>query len=288
MRVEIRYCGGLSNFTKSTQERTGPVTLANSGRQGEKKMSVNLYFSEAIRQLPNFKSTPYGDGSGDNMKVGSVNIHADKGRLYAMWNEEIPIPEELNDVVEEVSLYNTIPQMAHRESGIYRHESAECELMPGDHGSSKREKPVYLLRAKAKNFQDIQQLIHLIKTGKVRPDESYEGHQQGKHRQQLEAELAKSQHYQHIYCEANKRLNAEMAELRVELQRGMQTNASLREQLDLSEKSFADYRKQFTGACEKNVEVRKFASSLREKSSFFTRSAYVARRLDQILNGATN
>lgn len=251
-------------------------------------MSVNVYFSEAIRQLPNFKSTPYGDGSGVSMKVGGVSLFGDRGRLYAMWNEDTPIPEELKGVVEEVSFHEAIPQMAHRESGIYRHESAKCELTPGDHGNSKREKPVYLLKATAKNFQDIQQLVHLIKTGKVRPDESYEGHQQGKHRQYLEAELAESQHYQAIYSQANNRLNAEMTELRAELQQEMQTNTSLREQLDLSEKSFADYRKQFTGACEKNVEVRKFASSLREKGSFFTRSAYVARRLDQILSGATN
>jgi hypothetical protein len=248
-------------------------------------MSVNVYFNNKIREFGGFKSKPYKDNSGDEMTLNGMHVFGDKGRLYLMWSEDAVIPDELKDLVEEISCYESIPQMAHRESGIYRHETAECELTPEDYGNAKREKPVYKLKITAKNLGDIQAIMHKVKTGAIRPEESYEGHQQGKHRQQLEAELTESQHYQHIYCEANKRLNAEMTELRAELKQEMQSNATLREELGLSEKSFADYRKQFTGACEKNVAVRKFVDELVSKGTWMVRGAYIVRRLSQILNG---
>ena len=158
-------------------------------------MSVNVYLNNKVRELYGFGSVPYSDGSGDKMMYKGLHLFGgEKGRLYLMWDDEAVIPDELKELVEEISWYDTIPQMGRREAGVYRYESAECELTPGDHGNAKREKPVYWLKLKAKNMEDIRVLIHKVKTGAIRPEESYEEPQGGKTRQQLENELAETQH----------------------------------------------------------------------------------------------
>ena len=72
-------------------------------------------------------------------------------------------------------------------------KTAECELTPEDYGNAKREKPVYKLKIVAKNMEDIRVILHKIKTGVIRPEESYEGQQQGKSCKQLETELTSTQ-----------------------------------------------------------------------------------------------
>lgn len=156
-------------------------------------MSVNLYLNKKVRELGGFKSQPYKDNSGDQMSFNGAYVFRDKGRLYLMWSEDAPVPDELKDLVEEISCYEAIPQMGRRESGIYRYESAQCELTPENHGNAKREKPVYKLKVTAKNLEDIKVLLHRVKTGTIRPEESYEERQGGKTRQQLESELMQTQ-----------------------------------------------------------------------------------------------
>lgn len=152
-------------------------------------MFVYLFLNDKIRELSGFKSQPYPDGSGDQMIFNGMHMFVEKGRIRLMWDIEVDIPDELKDLVEEVSYYETIPRMGNREPGIYRHESAECELIPDDNGSAKREKLVYQLKFKAKKLEDIRVLMHKVKTGTIRPDESYAGPQSGKTRQELENEL---------------------------------------------------------------------------------------------------
>jgi hypothetical protein len=156
-------------------------------------MSTNLYLNNEVKKSNGFKSTPYPDHSGDNMTINGMNVFGAKGRLYLMWNEDDPIPEELKDLVEEISCRKTIPQMGRREAGIYRHGTAECELTPDDYGNGKREKPVYTLKITAKNMEDIKEVLHKVKIGTIRPDESYEGPQGGRSRRQLESELLEAQ-----------------------------------------------------------------------------------------------
>jgi len=107
------------------------------------------------------------------------------------WNTTLP--DELKDVMDEISCYETIPQMGRRESGIYRHNSAQCELTPADDGNAKREKPVYRLKITAKNLEDVQAIIRQIKIGSIRPDESYEGQQSGMSRAELATALQQAQ-----------------------------------------------------------------------------------------------
>lgn len=150
---------------------------------------MNVYFDNKVRELPGFKSKPYGDGSGDDMRIGNIKLWCERDRLHAIWTETDSIPENLRDVVNEITFYDSIPQMSHRESGIYRHKSAECELTPDDHGNAKREKPIYRLKASGKKVEDIQELIHKIKTGTIRPAESYEANQGGLSGTQLQETL---------------------------------------------------------------------------------------------------
>ncbi|OGH89450.1 MAG: hypothetical protein A2469_04605 [Candidatus Magasanikbacteria bacterium RIFOXYC2_FULL_40_16] len=153
-------------------------------------MSVNLYLSEKVRELPGFESKPYSDGSGDEMRIKGMRLQGDKGRFYLYWDMSDSLSDELKDLVEEISCYETIPQMGYRESGIYRHGSAECELIPEDQGNSKRQKLVYRLKITASKLEDVREILHKVKTGAIRPEESYECRQSGKDRSELERELS--------------------------------------------------------------------------------------------------
>lgn len=248
-------------------------------------MTINLYLNNKVRESPGFKSERYSDNSGDNITFNGTHVSSDKGRLYLMWSEDRPISDELKDLVEEISCYETIPQMGRRESGIYRYETAECELTPGDYGNAKREKPVYKLKITAKNPEDIKVIMHKVKTGTIRPEESYEGHQQGKSRSELERQLEETEHYKIIYCDANKRLNADMVALRQDFARVVKNNEGLREQLKLSEDKFRTHQQNFTNACEKNVRIRQLARGLDNPSALpFVLRSTVAKQIDAVLD----
>ncbi len=152
-------------------------------------MSINLYLDNKLKELDGFKSAPYSKAPGNEMSYNGMHVFNDNGRLYIMCGENSLIPDELKDLVEEVTWHDSIPQMGYREAGVYRHETAECELVPSDSGGAKREKLVYGLKLKAKNLEDIKILLHKVKTGTIRPEESYEGKQTGMSREQLEQEL---------------------------------------------------------------------------------------------------
>lgn len=210
-------------------------------------MSVNVYLNNKVRELAGFKSQRYKDDSGDKMTFNGMHVFGENGRLYLMWNiEDAIIPDEFKDLVEEISCYETIPVMSGRESGIYRHESAECELTPEDYGSSKRERPVYKLKLRAKKLEDIKVLMHKVKTGTICPEESYEERQGGKTRQQLESELLQTQ---------------------LLLGEARTTAEELREELKLANQSFVAERRDFSSVCEKNVLIRKLTYDLLGKSA---------------------
>ena len=152
-------------------------------------MSVNVYFNEKVRELPGCKSVPYADGSGNTITLDGISLFSKNGRMFAMWSENAPIPENLKNLVEEVSYHEAIAQMGHRESGIYRYRSATCELMPRDDGNAERKKLLYVLKITARNMEDVRELMHMVKTGMIRPDESYEGLQSGKSHAELEVEV---------------------------------------------------------------------------------------------------
>lgn len=154
-------------------------------------MTVDVYLKEEVRELPGFKIGHDNVVTLNGMRV--FGFGEENNRLHIMWNKKALIPDELADFVKEVSCYDTIPRMGYRESGIYRHESAQCELIPIDNGSFNREKLAYGLGVTAKNMEDLKAILHLVKTGRIRPKESYDCPQDGKTREQLESELMQTQ-----------------------------------------------------------------------------------------------
>jgi len=143
-------------------------------------MSVNVYLNEKVRELPGFNCEQLRD---------------DKGRLYLVWSDDAPIPGELKDLVAEISCHDSFPQLGRREAGIYRHKTAECELVPENWTTAM----VYKIKVVGRNLEDIRAIVRFVKIGhksdgsSFRPEESYEGPQSGKSCQQLEDELATTQ-----------------------------------------------------------------------------------------------
>lgn len=149
-------------------------------------MSLNVYFTDAVKTLPGFTSKPYSDNSGNETRIDGMRIFGEKGRLYTTFSDENDVmPEKLNDYVEKFSLYKSLPYIAKRETGIYRHSSAEAELEFDPHGKV----AVYQVKIIGKKLEDVRDLFRMIKIGSIRPEESYEGDQTGMSRLALEGEL---------------------------------------------------------------------------------------------------
>ncbi len=153
-------------------------------------MSVNVYLKNEVRNLDGFVL-----GSTDNMgrytsrtKFKGVILSEEGDRLYlGIHSENQEVPECLADMVEEISVCDFFcPNRGTRETGIYRHNSAEAELEVGCDSRQLR----FNIHIRSKKMSDVRELLRLIKIGAIRPNESYEGSQQGKSHRQLEDELA--------------------------------------------------------------------------------------------------
>ena len=147
---------------------------------------MNVYFKDAVKQFPGFTSKPYRDGSGDDMKIDGMNLFFDRGRLRAIFDEDDVVPEKLNNHIDGVSIHDYVTGSGRREFGIYSNETAKATVRYYE--ASKRSDG-YQVRIIGKNVADAIKLLRLIKTGAIRPDESFEGEQLGLSRKELEVEL---------------------------------------------------------------------------------------------------
>ena len=218
-------------------------------------MSVNVYFTDAVREIDGFTSKPYSDGSGENMRIDGLHISSDRGRLYAMLGDEnSEVPDKLKDCVTGFSLYEFIPRVAQRETGIYRHGSAEAEVEDAwDDGK----RSMYKVQITGKKMEDVRNLFRMIKTGAIRPEpeDSYEGEQLGMSRADLEAELE-----------------------RMTIERD-----DLLEQLQLSEATLRDHEVQARNVRETNLAFCQLVKELCNESWPFCTKRGVANRIGRIL-----
>src|SRR5680860_512578 len=176
-------------------------------------MSVHVYVDNRISLQEGLKCVPLdGDLSSLKRTFEGTNLFKDGDRLYFRLSDSliIPIPALLKEFVEEISCHESILRMAPRESGIYRHKTAECELTPILYDG----KHYYHLEIIAKTLEDIKEIIHLIKIGGIRPDESFENGQGGQTYQQLEKdyrqtleELARMKKFFNHVCKFVGKLN---------------------------------------------------------------------------------
>lgn len=88
---------------------------------------------------------------------------------------EDTIPRHVLEMVVRVTTFIQIPRTrARRESGVYEHGNAVCELMPSTTGE-----PFYTTWITSRTVKDVIEIVDLIKTGKIRPTKSYDEPQVG-------------------------------------------------------------------------------------------------------------
>lgn len=254
---ECRVCYTLNRIDCGTDWASKPYLIPSDRK--EKAMSVNVYLKNEVRERLGFSSVPSDGGSGNEITFNGRPLREERERrIYLVWNEDDPIPDDLKDLVEEVSRYEWVPRMGVREPGIYRLNTAECRMIPDDMGSARRPDLVYKLRLRAKNLEDVNELMHRIMVGTIRPEESYEGNQQGKSRQQLEGELVLAQ---------------------VGLSEAQHRIKTLQRVLEITETSLQNM-------VEKHALLSKLVRTL-EKRFPLVLSSRIARRIEEILVGAT-
>lgn len=157
-------------------------------------MSLYVYLrGDEVKKIEGFTTTLRQGGKPvqewNEYKLSGVSIHYDEnGRWHIFLSEPTDsVPAVVADIIEEVSLHKYLNNR--REEGIYRYESAEAEIDRQSAGG----KFLYRVRIKAKKMEDLLELFRNIKIGSIRPDESYEGQQNGLSRAELEEELKQLQ-----------------------------------------------------------------------------------------------
>jgi len=145
-------------------------------------MSINVYLrGDEVTKLDGFKQD-----TAHMAKLNGIALWLDEGRWHSiMAYATDSIPPILEDLVVEISLHERLPQEIRRESGIYRLEDAKAEVETADTGRDKFTR----VRIRGMSMANIASLLRLIKTGEIRPEQSYEGKQNGMSRLELEAEL---------------------------------------------------------------------------------------------------
>lgn len=220
-------------------------------------MSLNVYFTQEIQKLDDFRVGSHKDGS-TKRSIDGLSLHDEYGRLYAIMNQNsvLLLPGHIKDCIEEVSFYETIPQMGKRVAGIYRHKSAEGELEPDPYSRQ----AVYKVQIKGRNMDDIRELFRMIKVGSIRPEpeDSYENTQT-------------------TVCSR--------AQLEAELEGAYMQRDDLSRRLDLSEATFRNAEDKFRKACDKNVSLRRLAAVLRKEFWKFGSKNAIAKSIDDILDG---
>ncbi len=158
----------------------------------------NVYLKdEKVTANKGFMKTTHHDGSlSHHMRLHHGDGGSDGRWRFVLGPDAKEVPPELAELVEEVSFMTDIPTVPHREWGVYRHESARAEVTASpDRKGSK-------VHITGKNLADVRELHHRILAGSIRPNESYEGAQDGMPRWELEMALrtarAKSEKFREL------------------------------------------------------------------------------------------
>lgn len=119
---------------------------------------------------------------------GIITLAYEKGCCFLTLNEvSDPIPPAIAEFVEKITI-REYHQASKRESGIYRYKTAEAEVMMDSSGVSAS----IFIRGMSK--EDALDLLKKIKTGTIRPDESYETPQDRISSKEICAKLTELEH----------------------------------------------------------------------------------------------
>lgn len=157
-------------------------------------MSLRVYLDEKgikkVRETPRFYTTgPHGEHW---HLPGGVTLCYEKERCFMKLDEMLdPIPSTIINFVEEFTLRD-YHRASRRESGIYTHKTAKAEVTMDNSGLS------VSIFIRGKSREDVlDDLLKKIKTGAIRPEESYETPQDGISSEEIRAKLADIK-----FCEA--------------------------------------------------------------------------------------
>jgi len=187
-------------------------------------MNVRIFFKGTVERCTSFRWTE----SAATVCDGEVTLYSSSdGRWYYDLYSDQRIHPKLVGLVDEVSMRDRI-QVSHsiyarREAGIYNHETARAEVSVPQRGFGKDTDYHQNISISAKNMEDARELLHLIKTGQIRPTESYEGPQTGKSAAELHEELAEAQ----ATIERMKQEREAMRKIAEELRRGLNELAEI-------------------------------------------------------------
>ena len=130
-------------------------------------MSLNIYLKEAVRKAEGFRIiTKPGKPEEESYFFRGITIYNSKGVLTIIQDEDSPIAPFLDEFIESVSYYVHVnADHCRRETGLYRHETAEAtvELVRHESGST------YFVKVCGTKFVDAKGLVHKFKTGSIRP-----------------------------------------------------------------------------------------------------------------------
>lgn len=214
-------------------------------------MSVNVYIKEdEIIKMSGFKTIEKGGKNGQSWEeydLSGIKLYFEKGRWYTTLNIRDNTPDLIKDIVEEVSFLEYIPIKPWRESGVYKLGTAIAEIELSGKMCGDTVKKVFI---KAENLGDIQEIFHKIKTGSIRPEESFEGEQSGLSRAELEEELERAKESLSIKTQTNGILLSRFKEIEEEAKKSRAEIKNLREIfLRIANESLFACRKEIRRMC---------------------------------------
>ena len=133
-------------------------------------MSINIYLD--FNKLKNHKETEKHPGKQGPpvLRIGGSIVSYEKGKHYIVSHEiEEDIPALITEMIKEVSLYEIIPPQPKKTAGRYVNKDASAIVDICDRG--------YSIQIRGKRMEDVRELYRLIRSGKIRPKESWEEEQ---------------------------------------------------------------------------------------------------------------
>lgn len=181
-------------------------------------MSINVYLKgDEIRGVEGYKATPQHDRgqTWNKHTLPGIDLLFEKGRWFiTLYDLTDAIPAVLESIVDEISVFVSLPIYSPREMGIYEHKSATAEI-DTDNLGGKTDK--FRLKIITKTMEDARELIEQFRCGTIRPKLSYEASQGGKSYAELEAEVERIQRNANGAIEF---LKADLHTLRCDLETG--------------------------------------------------------------------
>lgn len=139
-------------------------------------MSINIYLNtKKLENHKDFETTSRTDKGNkwDNYQFLGSSVFGERGKYYIISHEiEEDLSASIEEMVEEISFHGSISLHPKRITGAYTHKSATATVDV--------RKENYIVEIRGKRMEDVRELYHLIRAGKIQPKESWEEEQTGK------------------------------------------------------------------------------------------------------------